>query len=50
METGEVNFVCYRQEMTEYIKIKAPERYHSELIPQFRTVASYLLKNILTSV
>ncbi|KAH9998112.1 hypothetical protein BJV74DRAFT_877223 [Russula compacta] len=24
-----------RKEMTEYIKIKAPERYHSELIPQF---------------
>jgi hypothetical protein len=32
-----------REALTQYIKMKAPERYHSKLIPQFRTVARCLL-------
>ena len=31
--------------MTKYMTWKAPERYHSRLIPQFRTAACYVLFN-----
>ena len=31
--------------MTKYITWKAPERYHSKLIPQFRTASRYVLFN-----
>jgi hypothetical protein len=31
------------KEMTKYIKMKAPQKYHSKLIPEFRTAARCLL-------
>jgi cation diffusion facilitator CzcD-associated flavoprotein CzcO len=31
--------------MTKYMTWKAPKRYHSKLIPEFRTAARYLLFN-----
>jgi len=31
--------------MTEYMTMKAPKKYHSKLIPQFRTAVRYLLFN-----
>jgi len=33
----EMNVGQNRKQLTEYIKTTAPEKYHSKLIPQFRT-------------